>query len=382
MNNEYVNAFLDASEAAIEAMQTPAAIKPVGDFALPFRPESGAIGRFDVAQQRVLNGLDEELSRFENQFINKNNAIFWASSYEDVFESLRKLFRTLRVKSVRLPNIQASTVFRETGIKYFLADEKVTLREDGDVQLFVADLMLSDTGSLLLLNQSNTMLEKLTNAKTNIFFTTIDRLCNNSDWAEVYQQLACADNGGNRQDMLLYRGSENCNTYLFIIDNQRTQLLAQPEQRRALTCVHCGRCKEVCPVFRTIGETPYNNVFSGPIANVVLPFLETFESYQHLAYACTLCGRCEEVCPIQLPIRDMLLATRSKLFAEDYLEKEDRRLLAVMRKYALSRTKLNKSAFVKRHLLSKYLSPNLKKSRRLPAFSKETFNKTYSTDAQ
>ena len=376
MSNEYQSAFLDAAVSTIEANQSPNAIKSPTDFVLPFCEGDTSVARFASSVQRSLENLDEELSRFENQFSGKNNTVFWASTYEDVFSCLKKLFKSYKVKSVRLPNIQSSTIFREIGIKYFLSDEKIALRDDGDIQFFVADMMFSDTGSLLLLNQSNNTLAKLTNSRTNVFFTTIDRICNNTDWAEVYQQLACPDNGGNRQDMLLFKTSENCNTYLFIVDNQRSKLLAHPELRQALSCTHCGRCKAVCPVFQTIGDVPYNNVFSGPIANVLLPYFETFDSYKHLAYCCTLCGRCEEVCPLSLPIRDMLLNTRSKLLSEGLLDKADRRLLAVLRKYALSRPKLNSAAFVKRHLLCKHISSEFKKSRKLPAFSKEPFNKS------
>lgn len=377
MNNEYYSAFLDAAVSAISSAQHPADIKSITDFSLPFSQGCNIPTRFASASQRSIDNLDEELSRFENQFIGKNNSIFWASTYDDVFASLKKLFKSYKVKSVRLPNIQSSTIFREIGIKYFLADEKVALRDDGDIQFFVADLMFSDTGSLLLTNQSNNTLAKLTNAHTNVFFTSIDRVCSSTDWAEVYQQLACPDNGGNRQDMLLFKTSENCNNYLFIIDNQRTKLLAQPALRQALSCTHCGRCKAVCPVYQTIGDEPYNNVFTGPIANVLLPYFETFESYSHLSYACTLCGRCEEVCPLALPIRDMMLETRALLLAENHCDKDDRRLLAVLRKYALSRSKLNGAPFFKKHLISKYISSEFKHRRRFPSFSKESFNSSF-----
>ena len=313
MNDDFYLNFLDSSEKAIESNTGARNFALNAENEMNLKLSSSAISRFKAALRYTVENLDEELTRFENRFTNKHNAVFWATDYNDVFESLKKLFKVHKVKSVRLPNINNSTVFRELGIKYFLRDEKIALAEDGDMQFFNADRLLSDTGAILLLNQTNNSFERLTNHKTNVFFTTIDRVLCNSDWVEMYQQLVSYNSGSGRQDMIVFRGSENCNNYLFIIDNQRSQLLKNKEIRQSMMCLQCGRCNDVCPVFQTIGEEPYNNVFVGPMANVTLPYLETIESYKHVMFACTLCGRCEEVCPISLPIREMIVESRHLL---------------------------------------------------------------------
>ena len=285
--------------------------------------------------------------------------------------------RSQKTKSVRLPNVQASTIFRELGIKYFLKEEKIDLREDGDLQFFAVDLMIVETGSLLLLNQTNNTLSKLNNSHTNIFFATIDSVINRTSWVEVYQHLNTYRQGGAVQDMVLFRGSPNCNNYLFIVDNQRSSLLANSKLRKSLTCMNCGRCSDVCPVLQTIGDEPYNNVFSGPVANIQLPYLESIETYKHVMFACTLCGRCESVCPIKLPIRDMIVSARQSLLADNGFERKDRRMMTVLRKYLLSRSKMNSSKFIKRHLLYKYLSSDIKRSRKIPQFDTTTFSRLY-----
>ena len=377
MNNEYYTNFLDISEKAIKKNEGPGLFKTSQGKPSQFLDMEETAGRFRTMLQRTIENLDEELARFEKNFSNKNNAVFWASDYQDVFASLKKIFKSQKVRSVRLPNVNASTIFRELGIKYFLREEKIELREDGDVQFFVADMMLADIGALLLLNQSNNSFSRLTNDKTNIFFTTIDRIMCNSNWAEVYQQLATYRSGGNQQEMVFFKSASNCNNYLFIIDNQRTQLLNNKELRQSLTCLQCGRCQDVCPVLQTIGEEPYNNVFTGPIAHITLPYLESMESYKHIIYACLLCGRCEEVCPISLPIRDMIVDSRHILFVNGEVEKKERHLLATQRKVLLSRSKMNASKFVKNVMMGKYFTSEFKKTRRLPAFNTDTFNKMY-----
>lgn len=375
-NQHYIN-FLELSEKAIEKKTAPAIFQLRHDSEVPFLNGEATMARLSNSLLRSMENLDEELNQFEKKFVNKNNSIYWASSFNDVFESLKKLMKAYKVKSVRIPNVNASTIFREIGIKYFLRDEKIELSDEADMQFFVADFMFSDTGSLLLLNQTNNNLAKLTNGKINVFFTSIERIVNNTNWMEVIQQLLSYRNGAGKQDMILFHGSQNCSNYLFIIDNQRTCLLSNTDLRQSLTCLQCGRCNDVCPVFQTIGEEPYNNVFVGPIANVVLPFLETFDTYYHVSDCCTMCGRCEEVCPLHIPIRDMIIANRQHILSDGIKGRRHRRMLSAMRKMLENRNKLNSSKLLKRHLFYKYISSDYKRSRKMLAFSKETFNKMY-----
>ena len=376
MDNEYYTNFIESSSKAISS-SSPGLYKLKEDDASASPVDSRLLSHLASSLSKSIENMDEELARFEKMFSSSNNSIFWASDYNDVFVFLKKIIKLQKARRVRLPNIKSSTIFRELGIKYFLNDEKIELSDDADIQFFAVDMMFSDSGSLLLLNQSNNTLSKLTNSSTNIFFATIDSLCNNSSLAEVLQQVISYRSGGSRQDMILFKSSPNCNNYLFIIDNQRTNLLRDPLLRDALTCINCGRCNDVCPVYQTIGDEPYNNVFVGPMASVTLPYLETFDTYKHVSFACTLCGRCDKVCPLSLPIRDLIIHVRSSMLAEGVLDKYDRRLLAVIRKLSFSRNKLNSARFLKRHLFLKYSSPSLRKNRSLPPLAHETFNKSF-----
>lgn len=376
MDNEYYSNFIDASNKAINN-SSPGSYKLKEDDANTLPANSPLLVHLANSLCKSIENMDEELARFEKNYTSSNNSIFWATDYNDVFIFLKKIIKLQKARRVRLPNINSSTIFRELGIKYFLKDENLTLSDDADIQFFAVDMMFSDSGSLLLLNQSNNTLSKLTNTSTNIFFATIDRLCNSSSLAEILQQEISYRLGGARQDMIIFKSSPNCNNYLFIIDNQRTNILKDSFLRQSLTCINCGRCNDVCPIYQTIGDEPYNNVFVGPMASITLPYLETFESYKHIAYACTLCGQCEKVCPLALPLRDLIIHVRSSFLAEGILDKSDRRLMAVMRKISFSRNKLNGSRFLKKHLFLKHASPSLRKNRSLPPLAHETFNKSF-----
>ena len=382
MSVDFHQEFNESSKKVISSGQMPERFSLKQNSNYPFLNPSYIASRLEYSMMKSIDNLDEEFQKFEKKFVNSHNAIYWASDYNDVFSNLKYLIKAQKAKSVRLPNVNNSTIFRELGIKYFLHEEKISLSEDAAMQFFPVDMLFSDNGSILLLNQSVNSFQLLSNSKTNVFFATINQILCNSDWAEVIQQIVSYRNNAGRQDMILFNGSSNCNNYLFIIDNQRTCLLQHKELRPALTCLGCGRCNDVCPVYQTIGDEPYNNVFTGPIAHVSLPYLETVDTYKHLTYACTLCGRCEEVCPISLPIRDMIIWSRQKFVNDDSIDKSLRRIIYALKKNLTNRGKLNRSKFMRKHLFYKHLSSEVSKSRRMPPLAHDSFNKEYKTKTE
>src|SRR5262245_85872 len=61
--------------------------------------------------------------------------------------------------------------------------------------------------------------------------------------------------------------------HVVLLDNRRTEILADPEQRDALHCIRCGGCLNVCPIFRHVGGHTYGTTYSGPIGSVITPHL-------------------------------------------------------------------------------------------------------------
>lgn len=97
---------------------------------------------------------------------------------------------------------------------------------------------------------------------------------------------------------------------VILLDNGRTNLLANPVAREALYCIRCGACLNACPVYKNIGGHAYETTYSGPIGKVITPYLSGMEEYKHLSYASSLCGNCTEVCPVKIPLHELLLDNR------------------------------------------------------------------------
>ncbi len=104
--------------------------------------------------------------------------------------------------------------------------------------------------------------------------------------------------------------------YVILLDNGRTNLLANAKAREALYCIRCGACLNACPVYKNIGGHSYNTTYSGPIGSVITPHLKGFNEWKHLSYASSLCGSCTEVCAVKINLHELLLENRYEATAK------------------------------------------------------------------
>jgi L-lactate dehydrogenase complex protein LldF len=101
--------------------------------------------------------------------------------------------------------------------------------------------------------------------------------------------------------------------HIVLLDNGRTNVLADPESRETLHCIRCGACLNTCPVYRQTGGHAYGSVYAGPIGAILTPQLQSMQHSQSLPYASSLCGACYEVCPVKINIPEILIHLRNKV---------------------------------------------------------------------
>jgi L-lactate dehydrogenase complex protein LldF len=101
--------------------------------------------------------------------------------------------------------------------------------------------------------------------------------------------------------------------HLVLLDNGRTNVLADQVGRQALHCIRCAACLNVCPVYERVGGHAYSSVYPGPIGAILTPQLLGIENASSLPYASTLCGACYEACPVKINIPEVLLHLRGKI---------------------------------------------------------------------
>jgi len=98
--------------------------------------------------------------------------------------------------------------------------------------------------------------------------------------------------------------------HVILLDNHRTRLLADPEQRDALRCIRCGACLNDCPIFKNVGGHTYGTTYQGPIGSVFTPHLRGLKNWNHLSHSSSLCGACTETCPVKIDLHHHLLRNR------------------------------------------------------------------------
>jgi L-lactate dehydrogenase complex protein LldF len=98
--------------------------------------------------------------------------------------------------------------------------------------------------------------------------------------------------------------------HLVLVDNGRTNVLADVVGRQALNCIRCSACLNVCPVYERTGGHAYGSTYPGPIGAILTPMLSGLDAAGSLPYASSLCGACYEVCPVKINIPEVLVHLR------------------------------------------------------------------------
>ncbi len=101
-----------------------------------------------------------------------------------------------------------------------------------------------------------------------------------------------------------------------LLDNGRTNVLADEVGRQALHCIRCSACLNVCPVYERTGGHAYGSVYPGPIGAILTPLLSDLRDHRTLPYASSLCGACYEVCPVKINIPEVLVHLRDRVTSE------------------------------------------------------------------
>lgn len=100
--------------------------------------------------------------------------------------------------------------------------------------------------------------------------------------------------------------------HVVILDNGRSSVLGGAAAE-ILSCIRCGTCLNVCPVYRASGGHAYDSVYSGPVGAVLTPSLDGLARHADLPHASSLCGACKEACPVRIDIPEMLLRLRAEV---------------------------------------------------------------------
>ncbi|PWT76194.1 MAG: iron-sulfur cluster-binding protein [Bacteroidetes bacterium] len=130
--------------------------------------------------------------------------------------------------------------------------------------------------------------------------------------------------------------------YVILLDNGRTNILANAKARESLYCIRCGACLNACPVYKNIGGHTYSATYSGPIGSVITPHLRNMKDWKHLSYASSLCGSCTQVCAVKINLHELLLENRYEAVQGNYSAWTEKLAWKLWTKASLNRKWMNK----------------------------------------
>jgi L-lactate dehydrogenase complex protein LldF len=184
-----------------------------------------------------------------------------------------------------------------------------------------ANFAIADTGTLVVVESEGNGRMCLTLPETLISVVGIEKVL--PSWRDLEVFLALLPRSSTAERMNPYTstwtgvrpGDGPRDFHLVLLDNGRTDALADTIGRQALRCIRCSACLNVCPVYERVGGHAYGSPYPGPIGAIITPQLRGVTSPidASLPYASTLCGACYEVCPVAINIPEALVHLRGEV---------------------------------------------------------------------
>jgi len=165
--------------------------------------------------------------------------------------------------------------------------------------------------------------------------------------------------------------------YVILLDNGRTNILANAKQRESLYCIRCGACLNACPIYKNIGGHTYNTPYSGPIGSVITPHLKNMDEWKHLSYASSLCGNCTEVCAVKINLHELLLENRHEAVEDGYSSFGEKMAWKMWKQGMLRRKWMNMAGGATKNWVVNSLLKGWKEHRGNMEFPKKSFNQLW-----
>ena len=258
--------------------------------------------------------------------------------------------------------------------------------ETKDVSICVtgANFLLSDTGGVVLTENEGNIMKSTSLAKIHIVVAGIAKVIPNMDDLSVLLPLLSLHSNGQSMaacNSITFGPSTTGNgpeqMYVILLDNNRSQLLAHETQRKVMSCIHCGACISVCPVYKNIGGYSYGTKHIGPVGTVMAPLMEGLEDFNYLNSACSLCGKCVDICPVKIPLDDLIIENRHLSITEKTGSARYESLVKAMIWHCKTRKKMDSPLFFKKLELKRLLGPLWGEKRPMPEFAAKSFSQQW-----
>lgn len=228
---------------------------------------------------------------------------------------VREIFR----RTMNLPDLGDKPADLADAARRFLREKFLRVK----TAVSGANFLIAETGGICIVESEGNGRMCLTLPETLISVVGIEKVLPRWQDLEPLIQMLPRSATGERMNPYnsfwsgVHPGDGPQRMHVVLLDNGRTDVLADREGRQTLQCIRCGACQNACPVYRQTGGLAYGSVYAGPIGAILTPQLMHLEHSQSLPYASSLCGACYEVCPVKINIPEVLIHLRNKVVQQN-----------------------------------------------------------------
>ena len=269
------------------------------------------IGLNGALSEAGIHAVETDLAELIIQLAGETSSHILVPAIHKNRAEIRDLFR----QKLNLPDLSDEPAALTAAARTYLREKFLSV----SVGVSGANFAVAETGTVGVVESEGNGRMCLTLPKVLITVMGLEKILPTWRDLDVFLQLLPRSSTGERMNPYtsfwtgVTPGDGPQTFHLILLDNGRTNILADEVGRQALYCIRCSACLNVCPVYERAGGHAYGSVYPGPIGAIVTPQLRGVENAPSLPYASSLCGACYEVCPVKINIPEVLVHLRAKV---------------------------------------------------------------------
>lgn len=345
-----------------------------------------ATQRTSYLKNKALENSDKLLANFEFDLNNTKIKVIWATDASDALQEISNISNQHSLP-VYFDEVEIINELDKNFLSSKFNINKATDLNHKYIALTKADFIVADSSSIVCLNHESKSKEIQGKAEVQIFVSGIDSVIQSFNEIELIASLQSTNKYGEpiHASINIYNGNKlneddalKEDLYVILLDNGRSQLLSDHEQRSVLNCIHCMACNRSCPVSLFSGDKASGTVYTGPYGALVSYHIEQNEDLRHLAFASTLCSKCNDVCPMNIDISSFLTYSRRNAVENKKVSKTENLTIYLWKNAVMKRSNMDKGgAKVKGFMFKQILRKAWGNKREMPLVAPKSFNQLW-----
>jgi L-lactate dehydrogenase complex protein LldF len=336
------------------------------------------IGLGDALRSAGVEWTETDLGQFILQLANEEPSHMVMPALHKSPEEVRYLFN-----KAGIPSDSASAI--ELSLR--AADHIRGKYLSPDVGITGANFLLADEGAVAITENEGNVMLAASRSKIHIVLAGIDKILPSvKDLQTMWPLLATYGTGQKitSYNSILWGPRKADETdgpnqmYIVLIDNGRTEVMADEIQRGVMSCIRCGACQYADPVYSVIGGQAYHSTRMGPPATVVEPVINGMKTHGFFSDLSTLSGADSENCPVNINFNKLLLDNRRKKAEQEPAFSQERIFFTLWKNAMVKRDSPKwKTWKPRRYFLDELFFKSISGLRSMQEPAKESFNEIW-----